>query len=465
MAVESMDESPQALVERALSSATLPSMVIVRETTQANLRWASNSLSTNGQMRTRELTVIATAPVEGGIAVGSVSQELSSADQVADQVSAAEAMARSGPPAEDASDLVEDYAHGDDWAAAPATTSIEVFGELAPALGQAFSAAAAAGHLLFGFAEHIVTTSYLGTSTGLRRRGVQPTGRLELNAKSSDFTDSAWVGTSTRDFRDVDITSRYTEVVTRLGWSSRRVDLEPGRYETLMPPGAIADLMIYAYWTATARKAEEGRTVFGAGDGQTKIGQQLSNLPITLRSQPDATGIECTPFVLTSASGELASVFDNGSPLAPTDWIRDGRLTQLIRHRAWARKTGQPPVGSIDNLIMEADGTATLEEMISRTERGLLLTCLWYIREVDPERLLLTGLTRDGVYLIENGQITAAVNNFRFNESPVDLLSRIAEVGAAEQTLCREWNDYFTRTIMPPVRIRDFNMSTVSQAS
>jgi len=90
---------------------------------------------------------------------------------------------------------------------------------------------------------------------------------------------------------------------------------------------------------------------------------------------------------------------------------------------------------------------------------------LWYIREVDPEQMLLTGLTRDGVYLIEDGLITAAVNNFRFNESPVDLLSRISEVGAAEQTLCREWNDYFTRTIMPPVRIRDFNMSTVSQAS
>jgi predicted Zn-dependent protease len=103
--------------------------------------------------------------------------------------------------------------------------------------------------------------------------------------------------------------------------------------------------------------------------------------------------------------------------------------------------------------------------MIARTERGLLLTCLWYIREVDPEQLLLTGLTRDGVYLVENGRVTAAVNNFRFNESPVDLLRRITEVGVEEQTLPREWNDFFTRTVMPPVRVPDFNMSTVSQAS
>jgi predicted Zn-dependent protease len=114
---------------------------------------------------------------------------------------------------------------------------------------------------------------------------------------------------------------------------------------------------------------------------------------------------------------------------------------------------------------MDGGGTASLQQMISTTKRGLLLTCLWYIREVDPERLLLTGLTRDGVYLVEDGEVVGAVNNFRFNDSPVELLGRITEVGAAELTLCREWNDYFNRTIMPPIRVPDFNMSTVSQAS
>ena len=99
---------------------------------------------------------------------------------------------------------------------------------------------------------------------------------------------------------------------------------------------------------------------------------------------------------------------------------------------------------------MDGGGTATLTEMIAATKRGLLLTCLWYIRDVDPERLLLTGLTRDGVYLIEDGVVVGAVNNFRWNESPVELLGRITEVGAAELTLCREWNDFFNRTVMPP---------------
>ena len=140
-------------------------------------------------------------------------------------------------------------------------------------------------------------------------------------------------------------------------------------------------------------------------------------------------------------------------------------LRELIRNRAHAGRTGTQPTPPADNLIMDGGGTANLQEMIARTKRGLLLTCLWYISEVDPGRLLLTGLTRDGVYLIEDGEVVGAVNNFRFNDSPIELLGRITEIGAAELTLCREWNDYFNRTIMPPIRVPDFNMSTVSQAS
>jgi predicted Zn-dependent protease len=115
---------------------------------------------------------------------------------------------------------------------------------------------------------------------------------------------------------------------------------------------------------------------------------------------------------------------------------------------------------------MEAPGsTATVRQMAETTERGLLLTSLWYIREVDPQTLLLTGLTRDGVYLVEGGEVVGAVNNFRFNESPVDLLRRATEVGGTEVTLSREWGDYFSRTAMPPLRVPDFNMSSVSQAT
>jgi predicted Zn-dependent protease len=362
--------------------------------------------------------------------------------------------------------MVENYAHNDVWEDRPETTSIEVLEKLAKGLGVAFERAEAVGHLLFGFAEHSVETTYLGSSSGLRRRGVQPTGRLELNAKTVDLAASAWLGRTTRDFLDVDVAEAAEELSTRLGWAATKVELPPGRYETLLPPAAVADLMIYAYWTANARDAEEGRNVFSAGEGATKIGQQFSALPITLRSDPFYPGLETIPFVnFTSSLDDTSWAFDGGLPINATTWIDRGVLHELIRNRGHAARTDAQATPPVDNLIMDGGGTASLQEMISSTKRGLLLTSLWYIREVDPERLLLTGLTRDGVYLIENGEVVGAVNNFRFNESPIELLGRISEIGVAELTLCREWNDYFNRTIMPPIRVPDFNMSTVSQAS
>jgi predicted Zn-dependent protease len=160
-------------------------------------------------------------------------------------------------------------------------------------------------------------------------------------------------------------------------------------------------------------------------------------------------------------------VFDNGLPLGATPWISDGSLTALLSSRHSAAVAGVPATPGIDNLTFAtaAPDAPALDQMIASTERALLLTCLWYIREVDPQTLLLTGLTRDGVYLVENGEVTGAVNNFRFNESPVGMLGRLLEVGATEPTLPREWGDYFNRAAMPPVRVEGFNMSSVSQAS
>jgi predicted Zn-dependent protease len=170
--------------------------------------------------------------------------------------------------------------------------------------------------------------------------------------------------------------------------------------------------------------------------------------------------------VIAHASSRESSVFDNGLALHPTAWIRDGELAALTQTRHTAELTGLPVTPAIGNLVLDGPGSrASLDEMIASTTRGLLLTCLWYIREVDPQTLLLTGLTRDGVYLVENGEVVGAVNNFRFNESPVAMLDRLTEVGATVPTLPREWGDYFTRAAMPAARVEGFNMSSVSQAS
>ncbi|GGL16732.1 TldD/PmbA family protein [Planomonospora parontospora] len=454
--------SPQEMVERALELSTADDTVVIADSgSSANLRFAGNTLTTNGVSRSAQLTVISIA----GQGVGVVSRAAVRPEELADVVAAADRAAEDARPSEDARPLVGGTVSAD-WDAPAEPTTIGVFGAFAPALGEAFAAAEAGGRRLYGFAEHSVTTTFVGTSTGARLRHVQPTGRLELNAKSPDMKRSAWTGVATRDFSDVDVAALDASLARRLEWAKNRIDLPAGRYETLLPPGAVADLMIYLYWTAGARDAFEGRTVFSRPGGGTRVGETLASLPVRLRSDPAAAGLESAPFVVAHASSRQSSVFDNGLPLTPTDWIADGALANLIQTRHSAELTNLPATPAIDNLIMEGPaGGRSLEEMIASTERGLLLTCLWYIREVDPQTLLLTGLTRDGVYLVENGEVVGEVNNFRFNESPVDLLGRVTEIGASEQTLPREWNDYFTRTVMPPVRVPDFNMSTVSQAS
>lgn len=455
---------PHEIVERALElSAADGCVVIASEDSSTNLRWAGNALTTNGVTRGRSLTVVATVDGAQGTASGTVSRSAVTADELESLVRAAEKAARGASPAEDAQPLVAGGAVSGDFTEAPAETTSAVFADFAPALGEAFARARAGGRELYGFANHELTSTYLGTSTGLRLRHDQPNGTLELNAKSPDRTRSAWGGRSTRDFKDVDPAALDAELAQRLAWAERRIELPAGRYETLLPPTAVADLLIYQFWSSTARDAAEGRTVFSRPGGGTRVGERLSELPLTLRSDPREPGLESAPFVLTSTSGDSASVFDNGLPLSATDWVRDGKLDHLVTTRHSAELTGLPVAPEISNLIMDGGGERSLAEMVAATERGLLLTCLWYIREVDPASLLLTGLTRDGVYLVENGEVVGEVNNFRFNESPVGLLSRAAEAGRTEKTLPREWGDYFTRAAMPALRIPDFNMSSVSR--
>ena len=458
--------SPQELVEKCLAASTADDQItFVVESSEANLRWAGNSLTTNGSMRSRQVVVISFVDGGAGMAAGTVTR--TGTPDVAELVAASEQAARDAGPAEDAVPLISDAPPGSgDWDAPAAETSIEVFAGFAPDLGQAFGEARDRDELLYGFAEHGMATTFLGSSTGLRLRHDQPSGRVELNGKSPDFSRSVWAGVGTRDFRDVSEAGLAADVERKMGWSKRRVELPAGRYETLLPPSAVSDLMIYLYWTMEARDADEGRNVFAKPGGGNRVGERLAALPVTLRSDPHAPGLETAPFQVVGASSGSASVFDNGMASPAISWITDGTLTNLIRPRAWALRTTAPATAALDNLILEdPTATASLEEMLAATDRGLLLTTLWYIREVDPQTLLLTGLTRDGVFLVEGGEVTGAVNNFRFNESPVDLLGRTVQAGRTERTLPREWNDWFTRCAMPPLRVPDFNMSSVSPAS
>jgi predicted Zn-dependent protease len=472
----------QELVERALAvrgTDVVGRVVLVTESSEAVLRWANSTMTTNGHSTGLSWSVISLVELAGagGVAAGVVSSsaQVTDVSEIESMVRASELAARQSGPARDVAELPLPGADGDSagWGDPAGETSIGVYGALAEQLAEAFArgrdGAADGKRTLYGFASHEVATTWLGTSTGVRRRWTQPTGSVELNAKTADLSRSAWGGRSTADFTDVDLLELDAELATRLSWGARRVDAPAGRYPTILPPSAVADLLTYLCWGMSGRTAQEGRSPFSAPAGSTaatRVGERLTSLPLALTSDPAmGEGLGTMPFLASAHSGDDVSVFDNGAPLGRVDWIADGTVNALAYPRAAAAEFGAGFAAPGDNLALTGGTDGSLADLVGRTERGLLLTCLWYIRVVDPGTLLLTGLTRDGVYLVEGGEVVGEVNNFRFNESPLDLLRRASSVGVPERTLPREFKDWFTRTVMPAMLVPDFNMSSVSQAS
>ena len=454
----------QAVVELALAAAARGGadgcIVLVDETSHADVRFALNTTTTNGVRRDRSVTVIALVVVAPGSSPSVGVSRRSGVVDVEQMVSAALTDARGAPPAEDAFTLVDGMgaaragggATSLAYGRAPVETDLSVLGGVLSGLSSAFRRAAADDVVLAGFAEYGVSTLYLGSSTGVRMSYAQPTGAVNLVGRSRDGVRSAWTGVGAERIAEISFGEMEEELWRRLAWAPRSISLDAGRYEVILPPSGVADMMgSLLFYGMGGQDAEDGRTVFSAaategrahrGAAGTRVGERLSDVPFTLYSDPFEPGVECLPFVAAGSSDSETSVFDNALPLERVAWLEDGYLAHLRYHRAGAARSGVDVAPYIDNLILRAgggrggtggtgngggtggtgNGGGTVEDMVARTERGLLLTCLWYIREVDPATALLTGLTRDGVYVIENGVVVGAANNFRFNESPVDLL-------------------------------------------
>ena len=182
-----------------------------------------------------------------------------------------------------------------------------------------------------------MTSLFLGSSSGLRLRHDQPSGKVELNAKTADLTRSAWAGAGTRDFTDVDVAGLEAGLARQLGWAARRVELPAGATRRCCRRRPSPTCSSTCTGRAGAKDAVDGRTVFSRPGGGTRVGERLASLPVTLRSDPGAPGLQCAPFVIAHASGRQSSVFDNGLPLVPTEWIRGGELAALAQTRYSAR--------------------------------------------------------------------------------------------------------------------------------
>ena len=424
-----------------------------------NVRWANSALTTNGDSVERSLAVSAFVHSSAGVCNGLAVGKVDSRADVELLVAKARASATAAGPAADAMDLVEGPAHSDFDSAPEVHTALDA---IAPALRVQFAESTSD---YFGYAHESVDTSYVATSAGTRLRFTDSSARFELCAKSFDRTRSAWSGQGGTSLRAVDVAAHGEIVRQGLNEQGQLIDVEPGHHTVTLTPSAFSDLLIYTLWHATAREANEGRSVFSNPLGGTRIGERLTAKSLTVATDPMAHGIETHNTVVNLATSSGSSPFDTGMALNRTEIISDGVLRALAASRHEATQAQLPFTAFTDNIdVAVAGGSGNARDVASRMGDGLLITCLWYIREVDPQSLLLTGLTRDGVYVVRGGEIVGRAGNFRFNESPISMLDRIIDAGRSDLCLPREWADWFTRARSCAVTVDGFNLSTRSEA-
>ncbi|MEO0422795.1 MAG: TldD/PmbA family protein [Pseudomonadota bacterium] len=278
-----------------------------------------------------------------------------------------------------------------------------------------------------------------------------------VTMRTDDGQGSGWATRDANDIAKLDAAGASEVALDKAVRSRGAKALEPGKYTVILEPAASVGLIGNMIGAFDARLADEGRSFLSAGEGKTKIGQKLFDERVNLYSDPSYAG----------APGGTWS--GDGRPVEPVQWIENGVVKNVVCSRYWAREHDYPSIPNPTNGIMTG-GDKSLAEMIEDTERGVLVTRTWYIRSVDPQSQLYTGLTRDGTFYIENGKIRYPVKNFRFNESPVIMLNNLEELGRPERVTIGGGNIFggfgisTTPVMMPPMKIREFTFSSLSDA-
>jgi predicted Zn-dependent protease len=307
----------------------------------------------------------------------------------------------------------------------------------------AIAAAKAAGVVVAGYYEHAGNADALYTSAGLFAYHPSTYAYSSMTARSTDGTGSGWAERFSRKAQGIDGPALAKIAVDKAVRSQKPKRLEPGRYSVVLEPAAVETMMFFLLGSMDARDADEGRSFFSKPGGGTKVGDKLFSDPIEITSDPADRENPSAPFD------------DEGFPLAPVTWIDKGAIARLAISRYWAQKTGKKATGEAQSFHLKG-GTDTIEKLIAGVKRGVLVTRFWYANMVEPQTLLCTGLTRDGTFLIENGQVTAPVNNFRFNESPITVLKNVDGMTPSVVT-GSSWR-------VPAIRTHEFNLASISEA-
>ena len=293
-----------------------------------------------------------------------------------------------------------------------------------------------------GFLEDSAGFQAMANSAGLFAYYPESTCEFSVTVRTEDGTGSGW---AERDFNDVTKlnTAEASSVAIQKSEASREARaIEPGRYTVILEPSAVSGLLQNMMFNFNARTADEGRSFLAKAGGGTKLGEKIVDERVNLYSDPTNTDIPVAPWA------------GDGQARPRIHWIKNGVVENMFRTRFWAKETGKPAIPFPGNGIMEGTDTS-LEELIKGTRRGVLVTRLWYIRTVDPQTLLYTGLTRDGTFFIEDGKIAYPIKNMRFNESPVIMLNNLEALGKPTRV---------SGNMLPPLKIRDFTFTSLSDA-
>jgi predicted Zn-dependent protease len=414
-------------------------LVAVRSAREGNTRFARNEISTSGEVERLSITLTVQF---GQRSASAVTNQLDDR-AIDDLVGRVIRMARLAPENPEQMAVLgrQSYLAGK-GAVDPATARLAP--ELrAKAIGAAIAAGDAAKVQIAGFFSHGSQAVALASSAGMSAYHEATRCGFSCTARTADGTGSGWAGAGSNRFAELDVPALAGIAVDKATSSAKPKKLEPGRYTVILEPAAVASLLGFFTGALDARRADEGRSFFSKNPPGKKLFPDL----ITLRSDPTDAALGARPFD------------PDGLPLAALTWIDHGTLTGLAYTRYWARKQGKPPTGLPDGVTLDG-GAATRDELIKGVQRGVLITRFWYLRPIDRQSLMITGLTRDGVYLIENGAITHPVNNFRFNESPVQMLAKCDGLGTTTIPTGSE-NDGVR---VPILRTHEFNLASISEA-
>ncbi|MDB5090795.1 MAG: peptidase [Mucilaginibacter sp.] len=436
-------EEAQALLKKVLSYSKADECEIGLSGREGgNIRYALNAVSTAGDISTLTLSVSSTFGKKTGTAT------INEFDDAALErvVRRAEELAQLAPENREYMPLLgpQTFAESIEYNANTAAMTPESRAEL---VAKSLEVTKQANLIAAGFLENSNGFNAIMNSKGLFAYNKASNVIFSVTTRNQAGTGSGYAARGFTDVKKLDTNSATRVAAMKASSSVDAKAIEPGKYTVILEPVA-ATYMMESMFRFDARMAEEGRSFLSKKGGGTRMGEKLVDDKVTIYSDPFNTD-------LPGATWDR-----DGLPLEKTYWIQNGVVKNLSYSRYWAEKKGVKPVPGPSNIIMEG-GDSSLEEMIKNTERGILVSRLWYIRMVDPQSLLLTGLTRDGTYYIENGKIKFPVKNFRFNESPVIMLNNVEALGKPERSISVE---SYRSYMIPPMKLRDFTFSSLSDA-